>query len=66
MDQPRKTLRPVHMVEALIHAGGLRRHGPISVVGTRRRSYGYALLSPPWIWGRGAHNATRRTSSTAF
>jgi hypothetical protein len=45
---------------------GLGRHGPISVVGAPRRSYGYAVVAPPRIWGRGARNAARSRSSTAF
>ncbi len=79
MDQPRNPPAPLSMVTGLA-VRGYRRHGPISVVlglwpsvprvgakrGAPRRSYGYAFLAPPWIWGRGAPNVTRRTPSTAF
>src|SRR5687768_16678994 len=53
-------LRP-HRVDDLQHVRGLRWHGPISVVGAPRRSYGYAFIAPPRIWGRGTRNAGRST-----
>src|SRR5687768_10068701 len=53
-------LRP-QQAEDLQHIRGLRWHGPISVVGAPRRSYGYAFVAPPRIWGRGTRNAGRPT-----
>ena len=40
---------------------GCEWHGPISVVGAPRRSYGYAFVAPPRSWGRGTRNAGRHT-----
>jgi hypothetical protein len=40
---------------------GCRRHGPVSVVGAPRRSYGYAFGAPPRIQSHGACNETRQT-----
>ena len=51
---------PAPAQEAKMSANvGLRRDGPISVVGAPRRSYGYAVVAPPRIWGRRARNAAR-------
>src|SRR5689334_12358442 len=55
--------------EGLQHICGLRWHGPTQalrawvppVVGAPRRSYGYAFVAPPRIWGRGTRNAGRPT-----
>ena len=50
-----------------LQGSGLGRHGPI-VVEAPRRSYGYAVVASPRIWGRGAPNAARcitRTGSYA-
>ena len=66
MDQPHDPPVPFTRADVGVRAGGLRRHGPISVVEPARRSYGYAPAGSPGIWGRGARNAIHRTSSTAF
>jgi hypothetical protein len=47
-----------------MYAGGLGRHGPTSVVGTPRRSCGYAFGVPPRIWGRGVPNAAHPMTRT--
>ena len=56
-DQPRNRHVPHTMVDMNLHVGGLRWHGPISVVGAPSRSYGYGVVAPPRIWGRGIRNA---------
>ena len=73
MDQPRNRHVPNTMADMVLRVCGLGWHGPISVVGTSRRSDGYAFEAPPRIWGRGipgtralARVAARCTSSTAF
>jgi hypothetical protein len=66
MDQTRGPPAPFTRADVGMHAGGLRRHGPISVVEPARRSYGYAFADSPGIWGRGARNAVHRIPSTAF
>ena len=54
---------PNTMDDMNLHAGGLRWHGPdhasrgAPVVGTPSRSYGYGVVAPPRIWGRGIRNA---------
>ena len=57
MDQPRNRHASIHMQKMDLGDRGLGRHGPSSVVGAPRRSSGYAVVAPPWIWGRGAPNA---------
>ena len=62
-----------------LHVEGLRWHDPdhasrgASVVGDPSHSYGYGVVAPPRIWGRGipgtralARVAAHCTSSTAF
>jgi hypothetical protein len=66
MDQPRDPPAPFSGADLVMCAGGLRRHGPISIVEPARRSYGYAFAGSPGIWGRGVRNAVHRTSSAAF
>jgi len=73
MDQPRDPPAPIHAADAVNGHAGSGRHGPISdppsrvPLGARRSSYCYDFLAPPpWIWGRGDRNATRRTSSTGL
>lgn len=64
MDQPRNRHVPINWQHK--NLGGLRLgwHGPASVVGAPRRSYGYALVAPPRIRGRGTPNAARYIART--
>jgi len=55
---------PNTMDDMILRGRGLGRHGPISVVGSPRRSYGYAFGEPPRIWGRGVPNAARCITRT--
>jgi len=71
MDEPRGHRResggppePNYMVGMILCGGGLRRHGPASVVGAPRRSYGYVVVTPPRIRGRGVRNAARCITTT--
>ena len=57
MDQPRSRHVPDTMSDIILQPTGLRWHGPISVVGTRR-GYGHTFVAPPRIWGRGIRNGT--------
>jgi hypothetical protein len=66
MDQPRDPPAPFKWADMVMRAGGLRRHGPTSVVEPARRSYGYAFTGSPWIWDRGVRNAVHRTPSPVF
>ena len=65
MEQPRDPPAPIQRADVVnVHAGS-GRHGPISIVGAPRSSYGYSFLAPPRIWGRGDRNATRQGFSAA-
>ncbi len=55
---------PDNMSDIVLQDSGLRRHGPIFVVDVPRRSLGYAVVTSPRIWGRGARNAGRCISTT--
>ena len=57
---PRPPCALDHVEDMFALGIGLRRHGPISVVGAPRRSYGYAFVAPPRIWGHGASNEARQ------
>ena len=63
MDQPRTPPAPGTLDGIDLEGRGLGRHGPIFVVGSPRRSLGYAVGKPPGIWGRGAPNAAHPHSS---
>ena len=74
-EEERRRMRPQPPCAQLLgrvslRRAGLRRHGPISVVGASCRSYGYAFTAPPRIWGGtrrrrvGARNATHCNSTT--
>ncbi len=65
-DQPHNRPVPTTMSDVSLRVGGLGWHGPISVVGAPNRSYGYGVVAPPRIWGRGIPNAAHCTPSTAF
>ena len=43
---------PFNIYDMILQGSGLRRHGPIFVVGVPRRSLGYAFVAPPRIWSR--------------
>jgi hypothetical protein len=64
MPQARNTPEPNTMAAMILGGGGLRRHGPASVVGAPRRSFGYVVVAPPRIRGRGVRNAARCISTT--
>ena len=49
------------MDDTILPGLGLRRHGPISVVGAPSRSYGYAVVAPPRIRGHAARNEAHQT-----
>ena len=72
MDQPRDPPAPFYRVHAVSKYAGSGRHGPISDplsrvrLGAPRSRKNYSFVAPPWIWGRGDRNATRRSSSTGF
>jgi len=63
MDQLRNRHAPIIMKDMNLGGRGLGRHGPASVVGAPRRSYGYDFVAPPWIRDRGAPNAGCSPSS---
>ena len=69
MDQPRTPPAPYTLTGIDLEGRGLGRHGPTTlargalVVGSPRRSFGYAIGKPPGIWGRGAPNAAYPHSS---
>jgi hypothetical protein len=72
MDQPRDPPAPIIKHGTVIHVGRLRRDSPASgptlragTPRTPRRSYGYALVAPPWIRGCRVRNATRQGFSAA-
>ena len=70
MHQRRNTPEPNAMADVILLGGGLRRHGPASVVGAPRRSFGYVVVAPPRIRGGtrrrrvGVRNAARCISTT--
>ena len=65
-DQPHNRHVPTTMWGMRVRVEGLGWHDPISVVGAPIRSYGYGVVAPPRIWGRGIPNAAHCTSSIAF
>ena len=65
-DQPHNRPVPTTMYGMTLHVEGLRWHGPISVVGAPSLSYGYGVVAPPRVWGRGIRNAAHCTHSTGL
>jgi hypothetical protein len=65
MDQLRDPPAPFSRRGAVTQVGRLRRDNPVSGVRAPRRSYGYALVAPPWIRGCRVRNATRQGPSAA-
>ena len=72
MDQSCDPPAPVIKPGAVTRVGRLRRDSPVSrptlragTPGAPRRSYGYALVAPPWIRGCRVRNATRQGFSAA-
>jgi len=61
---PRPPCARNHIGRNTLRDHGLRRHGLASVVGSPRRSLGYAFGDPPRTRGRGARNAGHCTSTT--
>ena len=49
-----------------LHVEGLRWHDPISVVGAPSCSYGYGVVAPPRVWGRGIRNAAHPPFRSPF
>ena len=58
---PRPPCAHDRTVNTTQYVGGLRRHGPIFVVDSPRRSYGYAFGESPRIWSHGARNEARQS-----
>ena len=72
MDQPCDPPAPIIKPGSVSGVGRLRRDSPVSgptlQVGTPeapQRSYGYALVAPPWTRGCRVRNATHQGSSAA-
>ncbi len=65
-DQPYNRPVPSTIWGMTVRVEGLGWHDPISVVRAPSHSYGYGVVAPPRIWGRGIPNAANCTPSTAF
>ncbi len=72
MDQPCDPPAPIIKHGAVTQVGRLRRDSPVSgptlrmgTPGAPHRSYGYALVAPPWIRGCRVRNATHQALSAA-
>jgi hypothetical protein len=65
MDQPCDPPAPIIKPGGVSQVGRLRRDSPVSCVGAPQRSYGYALVTQPWIRGCRIRNATRQGLSAA-
>ena len=57
---------PTTIYGITLHVEGLRWHDPISVVGVPSHSYGYGVVAPPRIWGRGIRNAAHPPFRSPF
>ena len=73
MDQPCDPPAPIMKPDGVSQVGRLRRDSPVSGPTLRagtptapQRSYGYALVAPPWIRGCRVRNATRHGFSAAY